>query len=208
MNKVEQSIKVYDAIAQKYSEVFDADLSDNPRVDKFVNYLQKGGLVIDVGCGTGVVTEYIKTKGMIVFGIDLSFSMLEVARKNHPEIDFKQEDIRSMEYPNEYFDGIWAGHSLFHLTREEFEKALVRFNDILKDTGIFGFVMNEGEGDIELPEPLDSNLTIPLTLYTERDLIESLDDANFEILGKDYKEPIENSNFKPYRKLFILARKK
>ena len=57
MNKVEQSVKVYDSIAQKYSDAFDTDLSDNPRIDKFVGYLPTKGLVIDVGCGTGVGTN-------------------------------------------------------------------------------------------------------------------------------------------------------
>lgn len=208
MNRVEQSVKVYDSIAQKYSDVFDADLSDNPRIDRFVSYLPENGLVIDVGCGTGVVTKYIQSKGIQVQGIDLSASMLKIAAKNYPQINFKQEDIRDMEYQDDYFDGIWAGHSLFHLTREEFVSALLKFNEILKEKGIFGFVINEGSGDIEVPEPLDPNLIMPLTLYTENELVEMLDKANFKILEKDYKEPIQNSDFKPYRKLFILAGKK
>lgn len=208
MNKVEQSIKVYDAIAQKYADTFDVDFSDNPRIDKFVDYLPKDALVIDVGCGTGIVTKYIQSKGVQVSGIDLSTSMLEIAKKNHSGIEFRQEDIRSMQYPKDHFDGIWAGHSLFHLTRDEFGDALFKFNKMLKDKGVFGFMMNEGSGDIELPEPLDSSLKIPLTLYTETQLKESLGHANFKILETEYKEPIESSEHKPYRKLLILAGKK
>lgn len=208
MNKVEKSVKVYDSIAEKYAKAFDTDLSDNPRVDRFVSHLPENALVIDVGCGTGIVTKYIQSKGIRVSGIDLSSSMLEIARKNHPEIEFKQEDIRSMEYPNNHFDGIWAGHSLFHLSRAEFDEALLKFNKILKENGVFGFVMNEGQGDVEVTEPLDSNLTIPLTLYTDKELSKILDSTGFMVLEKDRKEAISDGEFKPYQKLFIIAVKK
>lgn len=208
MDKVEHSVKVYDSIAQKYSDAFDADLSDNPRIDKFVSYLPASSLVIDIGSGTGVITKYIQSKGIQVSGIDLSASMVGIAKKKHPEIEFKQEDIRNMEYPQDHFGGIWAGHSLFHLTRDEFEKALGKFHLFLKEGGIFGFVMNEGEGDVELPEPLDPNLTIPLTLYTDNELSSLLDKTGFRILEKDRKEPIMNSGELPFQKLLVIATKK
>lgn len=207
MDKVKKSIDVYNAIAQKYADTFDADFSDNPRIDVFLSHIPRGALVIDVGCGTGAVTNYIQSKGMKVVGVDLSQAMLEIAKRNYPEIKFWQEDMRYMNYPDESFDAIWAGHSLFHLTREEFEKVLTKFCAMLEDGGILGLVINEGEGDVDFVEPLDRNLKIPLTLYTDTELSQLLYKAGFKIISKFHSEPITDVGFKPFSKLFVIAMK-
>jgi SAM-dependent methyltransferase len=207
MNIVEKSIKVYDAIAQKYSSQYDDDLSDNPRIDKFSSYLPDKSFVIDIGCGTGAVTKYIYSKGIEVIGMDLSEEMIKIAKANHPQIEFKVEDIRTLTYPENTFNGIWAGHCLFHLSREDFILSLDKFSEMLKKDGVFGFVMNEGEGYIELPEPLDDNLAIPLTLYSVNELTELLEKAGFKVEEIIKKEPIINSEVRPYQKIFFIATK-
>jgi 2-polyprenyl-3-methyl-5-hydroxy-6-metoxy-1,4-benzoquinol methylase len=62
--------------------------------------------ILDVGCGTGRHSIELTKRGYRVTGIDLSESMLGVARKNTAEagltIDFLRHDARDLPFHNEF----------------------------------------------------------------------------------------------------------
>lgn len=65
---------------------YDSSLKDNPLFTQDISFLEKHfqnkGIILDLGCGTGRVTEFFTTKGAKVLGVDLSLPMLlEAARK-------------------------------------------------------------------------------------------------------------------------------
>src|SRR3954452_20900592 len=49
----------------------------------------RGRKVLDVGCGTGYLSKQANNRGALVTGVDLSERMIEIARANHPSIDFR-----------------------------------------------------------------------------------------------------------------------
>lgn len=51
-----------------------------------------GQRILDVGCGTGQLTEAIARRGAGVIGIDSSRNMIDEARRNNPQLDFRLED--------------------------------------------------------------------------------------------------------------------
>lgn len=69
--------------------------------------LTPGRRVIDVACGTGVVTraaqERVGGRGAVV-GLDVNESMLTVARRLRPEIDWRQGDATQLPFPDAEFD--------------------------------------------------------------------------------------------------------
>ena len=70
-------------------------------------------------------------------GIDLSKSLIEIARNKHPDIEFRQGNILNLPFEDESFDGVWAHASLVHLeTTEEVVRALREFNRVLKPGGV------------------------------------------------------------------------
>lgn len=67
--------------------------------------------ILEVGCGTGVLArEIIKQAGpdSSVTGLDLSESMLEVARSICPEVDFRQGNAMDLPFDDESFDTVIA----------------------------------------------------------------------------------------------------
>ena len=60
-----------------------------------------GERILDLGCGTGQLTEKIAESGAFVYGIDSSLSMISTAKVNYPHINFAAADARSfqVEYP-------------------------------------------------------------------------------------------------------------
>ena len=54
--------------------------------------VEKGGRVMDLGCGTGALIPTLVNKGYKVTGVDASDNMLEIARKNNPDVEFIKKD--------------------------------------------------------------------------------------------------------------------
>lgn len=65
-----------------------------------------GGRVLDVACGTGVLTKALARAGAHVIGVDASEGYLEGARlrRSHPNIAYEHGDIRHMRFDNGVFD--------------------------------------------------------------------------------------------------------
>src|ERR1700704_3899058 len=69
--------------------------------------LTAGGSALDVACGSGRLTVQLAKiagpKGRVV-GLDFSPQMLEVARRDHPGIEFVEGDALKLPFDDESFD--------------------------------------------------------------------------------------------------------
>ena len=57
------------------------------------------GLVIDLGCGSGIFTEPVAAAGYDVLGVDVSRPMLRLARLRVPEATFRRGSLHDVELP-------------------------------------------------------------------------------------------------------------
>jgi SAM-dependent methyltransferase len=57
------------------------------------------GLVVDLGCGTGLLARELIDAGYDVFGVDISESMIELARRRAPEAGFAVGSLFEVELP-------------------------------------------------------------------------------------------------------------
>lgn len=206
-DKNKKAIEVYDAIAEDYAKKFDPIESDDDLVfpNTFLNHLSSGMHIVDLGCGTGFSAGYFLKRGMKVEGIDLSLSMIKIAKRNYPDIKFSVYDMRYFK-PNVFVDAVWAGYSLFHFEQIYFENTLEKIKEYLKPSGILGLVMQEGKGEIEPNEPFLPREKIYIHLYTEGELKYILEKHGFEIIEQKIKKPAiyEFS----YSKILLIARLK
>jgi ubiquinone/menaquinone biosynthesis C-methylase UbiE len=68
----------------------------------------KGKRVLDLGCGTGIISLKLKKRGAKVSGIDLSPDMIEIARSYAKGIEFKVGPAEKLPYKAGYFDATLA----------------------------------------------------------------------------------------------------
>jgi SAM-dependent methyltransferase len=74
-----------------------------------------GDLVLDVGCGTGVLAREAAARvgpSGRVTGLDLNEAMLAVARRLRPEIDWRQGNALDLPFANEAFDVVASQFAL------------------------------------------------------------------------------------------------
>jgi SAM-dependent methyltransferase len=75
---------LYNAVAHEYDDVFPRHVAEHyidKRTGLVKSLLPMGGLVLDVGCGTGQLGAAIAAEGFDVFGVDLSSAMVAKARE-------------------------------------------------------------------------------------------------------------------------------
>jgi ubiquinone/menaquinone biosynthesis C-methylase UbiE len=99
--------------------------------------LPKGARILDVGCGTAHLTNWIKNMGFEVYGIEPSAEMLAFAKKNFPDIEIKQGISSKIDYPDNHFDLIVAFEVFRYLHKDENIKSFHEFKRVLKSDGSF-----------------------------------------------------------------------
>lgn len=57
------------------------------------------GLIVDLGCGTGLLTQELAKANYHVMGIDISESMIAIARQRMPEIEFQVGSLFKVDIP-------------------------------------------------------------------------------------------------------------
>ena len=106
--------------------------------------IKKGDRVLDIACGTGIVTKKIKAKvgkkGHVV-GIDTSMTAIKIAKKwnntatNNHNLDFINGDAEKFNFTKK-FDVVTCQYALFFFPNSQ--RALKNIAKNLKKTGILG----------------------------------------------------------------------
>jgi len=71
-----------------------------------------GQTILDLGCGTGVLTAQLASKCRKLIGVDSSQDMIEKARKQYREIDFRVADALALPFDKE-IDVVFS-NAVFH----------------------------------------------------------------------------------------------
>lgn len=107
------------------------------------------GLILDLGCGTGTLTELLSAKGYDMIGVDSSEDMLAEAIAKKPEnldILYLNQDITDFELYGTVRAAISTCDSLNYLLEDdELLSAFKLINNYLEPNGVFIFDMNAPE---------------------------------------------------------------
>ena len=153
--------------ANGYEEFFVPAIFDQwPQIMIAVAEIGKGDDVLDVGCGTGVLTrelaQHVGEAGSST-GFDLSDSMLGVARIRCPDATFKQGNVTELPFDDQSFDVVISSFMLMFVPDPQ--QALSEMLRVLRPSG--RLVVSVWQG-------LDNNV-----VYRE------LVDATREVAGDD-----------------------
>ena len=81
--------------------------------------VERGMRVLDVASGPGYVAAACAARGADVVGVDVAAEMVSLARRLHPELEFRQADAERLSFADSSFDAVLAGFLLLHVGRPE-----------------------------------------------------------------------------------------
>jgi SAM-dependent methyltransferase len=116
---------------------------------------ERDGLVVELGCGSGLLTRHLLDSGHRVVATDASPAMLEFARAVAPEA----EDVRQLVLPDDPIPAadaiVSVGHVLSYLPDEAaIDRALIAITDALRTRGVLAIDLCDlewGEARREAP---------------------------------------------------------
>ncbi|MBR8743418.1 class I SAM-dependent methyltransferase [Nocardiopsis sp. MG754419] len=145
--RAEQS-RAFDAIGERYDEAFPNKEGQEDCVRRLLDSLAPGAHVLDLGSGTGLPTaRQLVNAGARVTGFEFSQGMLDLARSNVPEAEFRQADILDLDPVETSYDAIVAFFSLLCLPKDRIADALGRVRASLAPGGLLCLSMVEADLD-------------------------------------------------------------
>jgi SAM-dependent methyltransferase len=116
---------------------------------------ERDGLVVEIGCGSGLLTSYLVDGGLEVIATDASDSMLDLCKSHVPGA----AEIRSLTLPDDPVPSadaiVGVGHALNYLDEEShIEAALVAIATSLRPGGIMAIDLCDLEwGAVRVNQP-------------------------------------------------------
>ncbi|KKR85915.1 MAG: Methyltransferase type 11 [Candidatus Woesebacteria bacterium GW2011_GWB1_41_10] len=147
----------YNRIAEDWFKDHHGDTWWIEGTDRFASFLKSGALVLDVGCGAGVKSQYLLDKGLKVVGVDFSEKMIGIAKREVPEATFHVADIKDLSGLQESFDGILVQAVLLHIPKSEVREVVRELRNKLNDGGYLYIAVKERRENEKDEEILKEN---------------------------------------------------
>ncbi|MEK7450736.1 MAG: class I SAM-dependent methyltransferase [Patescibacteria group bacterium] len=116
------------------------------RLEKLLQQItiDKSTKILDVGCGRGDIALYLGRNSEEAIGIDYSKEAIELAdsiKENFPlairkKVHFKVMNIKTLSFPDNYFDVVICIDVLEHLYKDEVKQAMREIKRVLKNNGV------------------------------------------------------------------------
>lgn len=106
---------------------------------------QPGERILDLGCGTGDLTQKIAQKGANVLGIDMAASMIQTAKQKFPQLAFEVQDATSFR-TTEPFDAVFSNAALHWI--KQADQLIETVRSVLRKGGRFVAEFG-GKGNVE-----------------------------------------------------------
>lgn len=143
----------YNKIAEDWVKDHNQDTWWQEGTDYFLSQLPGGSKVLDVGCGGGVKTKYIFSKGYKVLGIDFSENMIEIAKRENPGVDFSVVDMYNIDTLPNMFDAIFVQAALLHIPKSRVVEVLTKMKNRLNSGGLL-YIAVKGIRDESVQEEI------------------------------------------------------
>jgi SAM-dependent methyltransferase len=200
----------YDPIAEEYARAFRDELEKKPFDRKMLDWLMEKvaarGRICDLGCGGGQAAGYLRSRGALVYGIDLSPEMVKHARRLNPDIPFDQGNMLALtNVADGSFAGIAALYSIIHLPRASVVAALREMRRVLCSGGTLLLTFHIGQKDLHLDQWWDKPVSLDFYFFETQEMKSWLTSAGFELEEVIERDPYPEIEVQT-RRAYVFAR--
>jgi SAM-dependent methyltransferase len=176
----------YDTVAETYVDVLPDTRAEAPLDLNMVDFFaadvtaREDPRVLDAGCGTGRMSRYLAERGCLVEGVDLSASMIAIARRDHRDLTFTVGSLTDLPYPDGHFAGVLLWYSTIHTPPAGQARLFAEARRVLRPTGHLLVAFQAGEGTCDLAPAyrrFGHEVTLERHLYTAEQVASHLEGA-------------------------------
>ena len=200
--------RTYDAVADDYAAKFRDELVYKPLDRALLGVVLEeagAGVIADLGCGPGHVSGWLAARGAATVGIDLSPAMVDVARREHPELEFRVGDLLNLPAAEEEFAAVVAFYSVIHLAPDELRPAFAEMHRTLRPGGAALVSFHVGRELRRVTDLLGHQVEIDFQFLEPGPIVSDLEAAGFAVDAQ-----LERSNYLDEvetRRAYLLARR-
>ena len=205
----------YDAVAEDYATLFQDELANRPLERALLNVFAelvagsgagRDGLVADLGCGPGRTTGRLASLGLTVFGLDLSESMLAIARREHPEIRFEQGSMLELDLADGTLAGALSFYSSIHTPVDRLPALFAEFHRVLAPGAPLLVAFQAGDEHRHHDRPWGHPVSLTFQRRRPEDIADLLTAAGFTLVSRTVREP-DPALDETSPQAFLIARK-
>lgn len=135
---------LYDSISARYEKAYANNPAQQKSLEWLLSHLPRAGCkILDIGCGTGRPVALALSRPPHhhqVHGIDVSESMLSVARLSAPSASFELTDVRDFQSDSESFDAVTSYFALLvDISQDEIKQIMQNIFTWLRPGGLLVF---------------------------------------------------------------------
>ncbi|WP_051305760.1 class I SAM-dependent DNA methyltransferase [Desulfogranum mediterraneum] len=147
MNDQQHNQQTYEAFALQYHQKRSHEESnlwnlylDRPMMEKLIGSTTSGTRVLDLGCGSGLLSRWLKDRGLEPRGVDFSQGMISIAAEENPDIEFTVADIGATSYADASFELVVSGLVMHYV--QDLGPVFAEVSRLLSTDGIFVFTIH------------------------------------------------------------------
>lgn len=200
----------YDIVAEEYARRIYGELAHKPfdcgKLSHFAGLIRDQGHIVDMGCGPGHVTRFVKDLEKSVCGIDISPGMVDIARRLHPDIAFVTDDMENLSATDDSWSGMTAFYSLIHIPRQNVIPTLSEFARVLEPNSPLLLAFHCGDEVIHLDTWWSHPVDINFYFFQTDEVLDWLRLSGFRIDYAEEREPYSSNIEHQSRRAYVLAR--
>ncbi|MBS3163166.1 class I SAM-dependent methyltransferase [Candidatus Woesearchaeota archaeon] len=171
---------------RKYAKEYSVHTSNKLiqfQLNHFISLLPKNSKILDAGCGSGRDSAYFADEKLEVTSIDIVAELINEAKNNVKNVNFKLMDMKDIKFDENTFDGIWCMSSISDVEKKDAPMVIGNFNKIIKNNGILYISAREGQGEQVIEKGFFNDLPRFYAYYSQQELEELLVTNKFKVLS-------------------------
>jgi len=167
---VEKVRLAYASVAELYIELLGTTQQVHADDLAFIGRHLAGqsGTVLDLGCGPGHLTDYLRSLGVDATGIDMVPEFIAHARAAHPSGSYQLGSFESLAAADHSIAGILAWGSVIHLPPPELDDVLAEFRRVTAPGGTLVLAVFVGDQVAAFDHKVVTAYRWPVDEFSER----------------------------------------
>ncbi len=185
-NSIKDNIK---SVYKKYAKEFDDKIASleiyNESYDYLLNKIQDDSTILDLACGPGNVSYYLKNDkpGLTITGVDISEEMIDVAKRRIQDGKFIVKDICEVKFKTK-FDCVICAFAIPYLNLQETAHVARIISQSLNSNGHFYLSFMEGTKESFEKQSFTDNDKLFIYHHPEEAVLEILDQQFLSVIKK------------------------